>query len=306
MAATLTPAKSSRWQRFIRSEHLAGWSLAGPSVFLIGLFAIFPIFWSLVLSFQKNNLLSGNPTWIGWANYRKLAQDPVFTGAIRHTLIYTSLFVPLSMIGGLLVAVALNRKIGMRAFYRTAVFVTLAISTISTAIMFLWLTDPTFGLINEVLHWFGIGPQQFLSSTKEALFVIVAMDVWGWLGFTVIIYLAALQGVPAELHEAAAIDGATPWTTFWSVTFPLLGPATLFLAIWLSINALQLFAEVYLTTKGGPLFATTVIVYYLFHKTFEQFDAGLGAAAAWVLFLGILVFSLIELWIGKRKVHYNS
>ena len=132
------------------------------------------------------------------------------------------------------------------------------------------------------------------------------MDVWGWLGFTVIIYLAALQGVPAELHEAAAIDGATPWTTFWSVTFPLLGPATLFLAIWLSINALQLFAEVYLTTKGGPLFATTVIVYYLFHKTFEQFDAGLGAAAAWVLFLGILVFSLIELWIGKRKVHYNS
>ena len=194
----------------------------------------------------------------------------------------------------------------MRAFYRTAVFVTLAISTISTAIMFLWLTDPTFGLINDVLHWFGIGPQQFLASTKEALFVIVVMDVWGWLGFTVIIYLAALQGVPQELYEAAAIDGASPWSTFRSVTFPLLGPATLFLAIWLSINALQLFAEVYLTTKGGPLFATTVIVYYLFHKTFEQFDAGLGAAAAWVLFLGILVFSLVELWIGKRKVHYNS
>jgi multiple sugar transport system permease protein len=132
------------------------------------------------------------------------------------------------------------------------------------------------------------------------------MDVWGWLGFTVIIYLAALQGVPEELHEAAAIDGASSWSTFRSVTFPLLGPATLFLGIWLSINALQLFAEVYLTTKGGPLFATTVIVYYLFHKTFEQFDAGLGAAAAWVLFLGILAFSLVELWIGKRKVHYSS
>jgi len=306
LASTLTTAHPSWWQRIIRSEHLAGWSLAGPAIFLIGLFAIFPVFWSVVLSFQENNLLSGHPTWIGWANYHKLANDPVFTGAIRHTLIYTSLFVPLSIVGGLLVAVALNRKIRMRSFYRTAVFVTLAISTISTAIMFLWLTDPTFGLINDVLHFFGLGPQQFLSSTKEALFVIVAMDVWGWLGFTVIIYLAALQGVPEELHEAAAIDGASPWNTFRSVTLPLLGPATLFLVIWLSINAFQLFAEVYLTTRGGPLFATTVIVYYLFHKTFEQFDAGLGAAAAWVLFVGILAFSLVELWIGKRKVHYSS
>jgi multiple sugar transport system permease protein len=302
----LNAAPRSRWQRITRSEHLVGWSLAGPAVFLVALFAIFPFFWSLVLSFQENNLLSPKAKWVGWANYDKLAHDPIFTAAIRHTLIYTSLFVPLSIVGGLFVAVAVNRKIHFVAFYRTAIFITLAISTISTAIMFLWLTDPTFGLVNEVLHVFGIGPQQFLSSTKEALYVIVAMDVWGWLGFTVIIYLAALQGVPQELYEAAAIDGASPWSTFRRVTFPLLGPATLFLVIWLTINALQLFAEVYLTTRGGPLFATTVIVYYLFHKTFEQFDAGLGAAAAWVLFTGILALSLVELWIGRRKVHYSS
>lgn len=306
MAATMKGVRRSWWHRAVRSEHVAGWSLAGPAIFIIGLFAVFPVVWSVVLSFQKNNLLSPNPTWVGWANYRKLAHDPVFTAAIRHTLVYTALFVPLSIVGGLLAAAALNRKVHGVAFYRTVVFVTLTVSTISLAIMFLWLTDPTYGLVNSVLHWFGLGPQQFLSSTKEALYVIVAMDVWGWLGFTVIIYLAALQSVPEELHEAAAIDGATPWATFRSVTLPLLGPATLFLFIWLTINALQLFSEVYLTTRGGPLYATTVIVYYLFHKTFEEFDAGLGAASAWVLFLGIFVLSLVELWIGKRKVHYSS
>ncbi len=306
MEAMAPRARPPRWSRVLRSDHLAGWGFAGPAVFFIALFSIFPVFWSVVLSFQRNNLLTGNPRWIGWANYKALSKDPIFVKAIEHTVIYSALFVPLTIVGGLLVAVALNRKIRFLALYRTAVFVTLAVSTISTAIIFLWLTDPTYGLINDLLQKVGIGPQQFLDSTTEALYVIVAMDVWGWLGFAVVIYLAALQSVPQELIEAASIDGASPWSTFRSVTLPLLGPATLFLIVWLSINALQLFDEVYLTTHGGPLFATTVIVYYLVDQTFRFFEAGYGAAIAWVLFLGILVITIIQLWTGKRLVHYSS
>lgn len=159
--------------------------------------------------------------------------------------------------------------------------------------------------MNSVLHAFGIPQQQFLSDPNEALYVIVAMTVWGWTGFAVVVYLAALQGVPEELHEAAAIDGAKAFTRFRTITLPLLSPASLFLAVWLSINAFQLFDEVYLTTRGGPLHSTTVIVYYLFDQAFQQFNAGYAAALAYVLFMVILVITFIQFWVGNRFVHYN-
>ena len=131
------------------------------------------------------------------------------------------------------------------------------------------------------------------------------MTIWGWTGFAVIVYLAALQGVPAELHEAAAIDGARPFTRFRTITLPLLSPASLFLVVWLTINALQLFDEVYLTTRGGPLHATTVIVYYLWDQAFVQFNAGYAAAMAYVLFLVIVVFTAIQFRLARKYVHYS-
>jgi multiple sugar transport system permease protein len=288
------------------SDHLAGWAFTAPAIVLIGLFSIYPIVWSVVLSFQHSDLLTPDSPWVGWANYKQLAKDPVFTKAITHTLIYTSLFVPFSIAIGLLVAVAMNRQVRGMSFYRMAVFITLAISTISTAIMFMWLTDPTYGIVNSGLHAVGLPLQGFLQDPNQALLVIVAMTVWGWLGFVVIIYLAALQGIPGELLEAASIDSASQWSIFRRITWPLLSPATLFLVVWLTINSLQLFDEVYLTTRGGPLYSTTVIVYYLFDQAFNFFRAGLAAAAAYVLFLAILVVTLIQFWLGKRLVHYSS
>jgi multiple sugar transport system permease protein len=202
--------------------------------------------------------------------------------------------------------VALNQKIRGIRFYRLAVFVPLVTSTVATGIVFLWLLDPTFGLVNYVLHLLGIRQQQFLQDPNQALYCIVAMTVWGWLGFDVIIYLAALQGIPAEMLEAAEIDGASKWSAFRSVVLPLLGPATLFLVVWSTINALQLFDEIYVTTRGGPLGSTTVIVYYLYEQAFQFFNGGYGAAIAYVLFLGIMIVTLGQLWIGRRSVYYSS
>jgi multiple sugar transport system permease protein len=131
------------------------------------------------------------------------------------------------------------------------------------------------------------------------------MTIWGWLGFGVIIYLAALQGVPADLLEAAAIDGCSRWRAFWRVEVPLLAPTTLFLVIWLTINSLQLFDEIFVTTKGGPVGSTTVVVYYLYQQAFQFFNGGYASAIAFALFLAILVITVIQLTVGRRLSHWE-
>jgi multiple sugar transport system permease protein len=258
------------------------------------------------MSFQKSTLLASSTPYVGLKNYRQLVHDPVVSQAIGHTLIYTALFVPGTMLVGLFLAVALNRKIRFISFYRTIAYATMAISSISEAIVFIWLFDPSYGVANFFFSKVGIPQQQFLNSPSEALYVIVAMTVWGWSGFAVVVYLSALQGVPRALLEAAAIDGASPWKTFRKITLPLLSPASLFLAVWLTINALQLFDEVYLSTQGGPLNATTVLVYYLYEQAFQQFNFGYASAIAYFLFLIILVVTAVQFWAGRRFTYYRS
>jgi multiple sugar transport system permease protein len=290
---------------WLQSDNVAGWAFALPAVLLIVTFGIVPIIWSALLSFQRTNLLSP-PEWIGLQNYAALSKDPLFKASVEHSVIYTVLFVPLSVAGGLFTAIALNRRIRGVRLYRTAVFVPVVASTIATAIMFLWLFDPTFGLANWLLGKVGLGPFGFFESPNTALYSIVGMTIWGWIGFNVIIYLAALQGIPQELVEAAEIDGAGRWGLFRNITLPLLGPATLFLVVWSTINALQLFDEVYFLTRGGPGTATYVVVFYLFDLAFQQGIAGYAAAIAYVLFVAIMVLTIAQLLAGKRFVYYTS
>jgi multiple sugar transport system permease protein len=291
--------------RLLRSEHTAGWVFILPAVVLIVGFGLVPIGWSLLLSFQSSDFVSA-PKWVGLANYQALRHDPDFRAAIVRTLEYTAIFVPVVVLGGLGVAVLLDAKVRFISVYRTAFFVPVACSTVATAIIFNWLLEPTFGLVNWVLSWFSLGPYGFFQDPNQALFSVVLMTSWGWIGFNAIIYLAALQGIPGELREAAAIDGAGRLITFWRIVWPLLGPATLLLVVWSSINALQVFDEIYVSTRGGPLQATTVVVYYLYEQAFRFFAAGYGAAIAYVLFVAILLLTLLQLWIGRRRVHYTS
>jgi len=292
--------------RLASSESFTGWTFVTPGVAIIALFGVAPIIWSAVMSFQRNNLLSPDTPFVGTANYRQMVHDPIVAQAIQHTLVYTALFVPGTMAVGLFLAVAMNRKIRFISVYRTAAYATMAISTISEAIVFIWLFDPSYGVINYFLSKIGVPPQQFINSPSEALYVIVIMTIWGWTGFAVVIYLAALQGIPQHLTEAAAIDGAGPWQAFRRVTLPLLSPASLFLAVWLTINALQLFDEVYLSTQGGPLNATTVLVYYLYNQAFQQFNFGYASAIAYFLFLVIIVVTVIQFRVSRRFTFYRS
>ena len=301
----------TRFRRFLVSDHLAGWTFILPSVVLIGLFGLVPIVWGLVLSFQKAGLISPDREWVGFENYARILSDPKARQAAVNTIYYTMLFVPISILLALFVAHALNRKIALIRFYRLAVFIPVVTSTIATGIMFLWLLDKNFGLANWLLDMIGVGPFGFFEDPDQAMGALVLMTVWGWLGFDTIIYLAALQGVPQELIEAAAIDGASRWSSFWRITWPMLGPATLLLVVWSTISALQLFDEVFFVTKGGPLGRTSVVVFYVYRLAFEQGLGGLSlagyaAAIAYVLFLVILVLTLAQFWLGRRVIHYQS
>ena len=293
-------------RKALDSEQFNGWAFVTPGTAIILLFGAAPIVWSLVMSFQRSSLLGSSSPFVGLANYRRMVHDPVVAQAIEHTLIYSALFVPGSMLVGLFLAVAMNRKIRGITIYRTAAYATMAISTISEAIVFIWLFDPSYGIVNYAFSKVGLPQQQFLNSPSEALYVIVVMTIWGWTGFSVVVYLAALQGVPQTLLEAASIDGAGPWRTFRRVTLPLLSPASLFLAVWLTINALQLFDEVYLSTQGGPLNATTVLVYYLYEQAFQQFNFGYASAIAYFLFLVTIVITVLQFWLGRRFTYYRS
>ncbi len=297
------PARSRALRR---SESITGWAFVTPASVIILLFGAVPIVWSLVMSFQRNNLLSPDTPFVGLSNYRHLVHDPAVLSATEHTIVYTVLFVPGTMLVGLFLAVAMNRDLKFIWFYRTAAYATMAISTISEALVFIWLFDPSFGIVNYFFSVVGLPQQQFLNNPSQALGVIVVMTIWGWTGFAVVIYLAALQGVPKELTEAAAIDGAGRWSIFRRVTLPLLSPASLFLAVWLTINALQLFDEVYLSTQGGPLGATTVLVYYLYKEAFVNFSFGYASAIAYMLFIVILVATAIQFRVGRRFTYYRS
>lgn len=277
-----------------RSDALSGWAMVTPAVLLIALFGLLPVGWAFALSFQHNDLQTPG-TWVGLENYRQLMDDPVFAESVRHTVVYTLLFVPTTLVLSLVAAAALNHRLRGISIYRLAVFVPVVASTVATGVIFTWMLDPEYGLVNSMLAKLGLPTFGFFSSPSGALIAIVIMTVWGWVGFGALIFLAGLQGVPQDLIDAAMIDGCSRRGAFWRIEVPLLRPVSGFLLVWLTINALQLFDEVYVTTKGGPLHATTVVVYYLYVQAFQFFHAGYAAAIAVVLFVVIVAITLVQL-----------
>ncbi|MFK4087679.1 carbohydrate ABC transporter permease [Kribbella sp. NPDC020789] len=296
---TLDPRAQKAAKRRLRSEGATGWAFVSPSVLLILGLSVVPVIWSLLLSFQINDLVSPSE-WVGPANYKALIADPAFGAAVEHTLLYTVLYVPLSVVGGLAIAIALDRKIKFIGLYRTLVFVPFVVSAAAQGVLFSFVLDPEFGVANSLLHKVGLPTQGFFSDPGQALPLLVAISLWSGTGFCVIVYLAGLQGVSAELVEAARIDGAGRFGVLRHVVVPALSPVTVFLVLFQIIGALQLFDLVFVTTKGGPLGSTTVIVYFIWEKAFKSFTAGYSAAAAYALAVALLVVG-IALQITRRR-----
>lgn len=296
---TVDPRSRAAAKRRVRGESATGWAFVSPSVLIILGLSVVPVLWSLLLSFQVNDLVSPSE-WVGLANYKALMKDPAFGSAVGHTLIYTALYVPLSVVAGLAIAIALDRKIAFIGLYRTLVFVPFVVSAAAQGVLFSFVLDPEFGAANSLLHKLGLPAQGFFSDPGQALYLLVAISLWSGTGFCVIVYLAGLQGVSTDLVEAARIDGAGRFGVLRHVVLPALGPVTVFLLLFQTINALQVFDLVFVTTKGGPLGSTTVIVYFIWEKAFKTFTAGYSAAAAYALAVALLVI-VVALQLYRRR-----
>ena len=297
---TVDPRSRAAAKRRARDEGATGWAFVSPAVLIILGLSVVPVIWSLLLSFQVNDLVSPSE-WVGLANYKALMKDPAFGAAVEHTLIYTALYVPLSVVAGLAIAIALDRKIAFIGLYRTLVFVPFVVSAAAQGVLFSFVLDPEFGVANSVLHKLGLPAQGFFSDPGQALYLLVAISLWSGTGFCVIVYLAGLQGVSTDLVEAARIDGAGRFGVLRHVVLPALTPVTIFLVLFQTINALQVFDLVFVTTKGGPLGSTTVIVYFIWEKAFKVFTAGYSAAAAYTLAVALLVIG-VALQLYRRRV----
>jgi multiple sugar transport system permease protein len=289
----------SRTQR-VFGETPTAWLWVMPAVVIILGLSLIPMAWALLLSFQHNDLVTP-PNWIGLRNYSRLLHDETFRGAVRHTLNYTVAFVPLSIAGGLGIALMLNRRVRFVGLYRTLVFVPYIMSATAQGVLFSFVFDSQFGVANALLDHVGIGRQGFLQDPGQALWVLVLIGLWSGIGFSVVVYLAALQDIPPELVEAASIDGARRWGVLRHVVLPALNPVTVFLFVWQTFESLQLFDLVFVTTRGGPLQSTTVVVLYVWQQAFQFFNAGYGAAAAYVLAFGLLVVALAWGWYQRRR-----
>lgn len=287
------------WGRGLRNS-VTGWLFVAPATIIVLGLSIFPAAWALLLSFQKWDGFS-EATFVGVDNYVKLGSDGDFFDSIVHTAIYTALFVPMSVLAGLFLAVALNRRIRFIGFYRTAIFVPFVASAAATGILSTYLFNPQFGLANTVLRALHLPQQKWLEDPGQAMLVIAIMSLWGQAAFTTVIYLAALQDVPGELIEAATLDGANRWQIFWRVIWPQLAPVTVFTTIWQTIGAIQLFDLVFTATRGGPLDATKTIVYFLYEEAFKALKFGYGSAVAYVLFgLTMLITIFVVIYARRR------
>lgn len=287
-----------------RREALAAFFFLSPWLIGFVVFLAGPMIASLFLSFTKYKIIQP-PVWIGIDNYTRMFGDDLFYKSLRVTITYTLFSVPLGIVVALGIALLLNQTRFMSGVFRTVYYLPSVISGVAVAIVFAWIFNHRFGILNYFLGLIGIQGPPWLSHPRYVLWAFVLMSLWG-IGTTAIIFLAALQGVPASLYEAAEIDGAGTSRKFFSITLPMISPSILFVLIMGVIATFQTFTQAYIMTGGGPANATLFYILYLYKNAFNWFEMGYASALAWVLFAIILTLTLIVLRSSSRWVYYES
>lgn len=285
-------------------NELSAYMFLSPTLIVFMLFIAFPVLFSLYLSFHQWNMFSTQTQFVGLDNYTRIIGSEEFWQVLVNTLIYTAGTVPLNMIAALTVAYFLNKKIAGRKFLRVAFFAPVVVSPVAAAVIWRWIYEPNFGLLNYSLSWFGISSVSWLNDPTAAMIALIVMGVWKTFGVNMVLFSAGLQGIPDHYYEAAQLDGAGPWTRFWHITLPLLSPTTFFILVMSVIGSFQVFDLVYVLTSGGPLGSTKVLVFFLYENAFKFFEMGYASAVAYFMFALIFIVTLIQMRFLKGRVHY--
>ena len=298
------PPSRRRIRRRTRSAAWAGYLFIAPNFLGFALFTLLPLLFSLLIAFAKWDVVSGisGIQWVGMTNFSNLLQDPDFWESIRITIIYVGASLPMSLILGLLIALALNGPVPGRSILRAAFFIPYFANAVASATVWLLLYHPTAGPINVLLKMLGMSnPPAWTVSSEWALPALIILAVWSSAGYNSIIYLAALQDVPQELYDAARIDGANSWMRVRFVALPFLQPSIFFLFITGFISSSQGFGLINLMTQGGPGRSTTVISYYMYQNAFQFYRYGYASAMAWIMFLIVFVLTLLFWFFQQRR-----
>jgi multiple sugar transport system permease protein len=298
-------------RRFARSqrETLSGWLWASPWILGFVLWTLGPMLFSLYMAFTRFNI-SGTSEWIGLANFTRSlgGKDSLFWPSFLRTFTWALVMVPLSMTGSLLSALLLNQNLKAGRVFRTLFFLPSLTPAVASAVLWRWLYEPNFGVFNTILREFGVQrPPLWFSDAQLAMPSLMVMTLWGAVGgSTMIIFLAGLQGVPHELHEAASIDGAGSTSRFFNVTLPLMTPTIFFNLVIGVIGALRTFTTAFVATNGGPNYATWFYVLHLYQTAFQGLELGYASALAWIFFVIVVSLTLLNVKLSRRWVYYEG
>ena len=290
--------------KMLRKEHIAGYLFAAPWLLGMLFFTAYPILASITYSFMDYSILEP-PKWAGFANYTTLFKDQLFWTSLYNTLYFVIISVPLTIIIGLLISLMLNKDIKGIAIYRTLYYIPSIVPVVAGSILWAWIFNPNFGILTNVVNFFGITAPGWLSDPAWAKFSLILMALWG-AGGGMIIYLAGLKNIPKVYYEAAELDGANARQSFINITLPMISPTLFFQLIIGMIGAFQVFTQAFIMTNGGPNDSTMFYVYYLYNNAFRFWKMGYSSAMAWILFVIIMILTWISFRVSKYWVQYDQ
>jgi len=287
-------------------EYLKDFAFAIPALAALVLFIYYPLVNSFYLSFTDWNMTRPVKNWVGIENYEWLINSDTFYKVLGITFTYTILDVFLTLGIGLALALLFNVSSKSFGFMRAIIFMPNYISMVVVSMVFLWIFNAQYGFVNLVLNMLGLNKVEWLLNPRTALWVLIIVSIWKGVGFVMIIFISGLRSIPLDYYEASSIDGATKWVQFRKITLPLLSPITLFLVITNFISSMQVFQSVDVMTNGGPLEATKVMVYWIYTMAFSDFRIGRASALVIIFFFIIILLTALQMYISRKKVHYEG